>query len=190
MVYDRWRYMMRIQNPDDNRFIYRLRIKFMKCEAENCTGGNWAGRPSGKVCTTQEQAESCLVGPARPRRPGRRWDLDAVTCWSPWAEDTGLLLPLPPWHVRPVQEPGEEWKGTEIQKAGGSRTTSATNKLCDLEQRVWIPTGWRLGREVGCWGIPSFSFSHKRSFIHWTNSTQCTVLSPITLRWGKPGSCL
>lgn len=23
MVYDRWRYMMRIQNPDDNRFIYR-----------------------------------------------------------------------------------------------------------------------------------------------------------------------
>lgn len=35
--------------------IYRLQIKFTECEAANCSGGSWAGRPSGSVCTIQSQ---------------------------------------------------------------------------------------------------------------------------------------
>lgn len=54
--------MMRIQNPDDNRFIYRLRIKFMKREAENGTGGNWTGRPSGSVHMTRKRSEELPDG--------------------------------------------------------------------------------------------------------------------------------
>lgn len=68
--------MMRIQNPDDNRFIYRLQIKFMKCEAANCTGGNWAGRPSEKVYATQKWSKVMPDGARLDLKQGRGQDSD------------------------------------------------------------------------------------------------------------------
>lgn len=41
----------------------------MKCEAANCTGGNWAGRPSGKMYAMQKQSQAL---PERDQT-GRRW---------------------------------------------------------------------------------------------------------------------
>lgn len=135
MVYDRWRYMMRIQNPDDNRFIYRLRIKFMKREAENCTGGNWTGRPSGSVHMTQKQSEELPDGGQGGRGDGAGVEF-GCSCWP--ARVLGqktrssfcLCLLNGTWGLWDAG-----WKERHRNSGGwGSRTSSAASKLCDLGQ--------------------------------------------------------
>lgn len=139
--------MMRIQNPDDNRFIYRLRIKFMKCEAANCTGGNWAGRPSGRVCTTREQSGDLAGRGQRGRGDGHEQEFGR---WADLLESLSRRLgprsaPPPPRDLyrNGVGGGGERHRTPE---GWGCRTTSATNNLCDLESL--LAGGWG--------GIPGF----------------------------------
>lgn len=92
----------------------------MKCEAANCTGGNWAGRPSGRVCTTREQSGDLAGrgqrgrGDGHEQEFGRRADL-----LESLSRRLGPRSAPPPRHVTCTGTGwGVEGKGTELQKAG------------------------------------------------------------------------
>ena len=90
----------------------------MKCEAENCTGGNWAGRLSGNVCTTRKWSKELPDGGQRGHGDGGwggMW-MPLPTGSSPWAEDTVLfLLPPPHQHIKLVGG-GVERKPREVRR--------------------------------------------------------------------------